>query len=121
MTDPIHPILAGAVLGASLSLTGTVLGAQTDALVLGLMAAALVSAWLQKIDSVGSATAAICLSAMLSGHGSPLAAELLSTLAGGPTNGESLRLFCAVVIGAASPSLVPLLLTRAKKVARGPE
>lgn len=119
MPDPIHPVLAGAAIGASISLTGTVLGAQADALVLGLLAASFVSAWLHEINSLGRAAAAVCLSALLAGYGSPVAAQWLSSSSLGVQGGESLRLLLALGIGAAAPGVVPLLLTRARGIAQG--
>jgi hypothetical protein len=50
MADPHSPI-TGALTGAGISSVTVVLGAQVDALVVGLVAAVFVSTWLESIDS----------------------------------------------------------------------
>lgn len=114
MAEPHSATLAGAAIGASFSLTGTVLGAQPDALVLGLLAASFVSAWLHEINSLGRAAAAVCLSALLAGYLSPVLAPIVSGKVSGLSDGDPLRLLLAVAIGACAPGVVPLLLKRAR-------
>lgn len=101
----------GAVAGAGAGLTTLILGAQVDALVLGLCAAVFVSIWLEQIDSRIKAAAAVLFSAMLAGYGSPVAASwLLSSVPSITPSAEPLRLLLAVAIGGAAPSIVPLSL-----------
>jgi len=112
-------LVAGAVVGGSIGLTGTFFGAQADALVVGMLAAVFVSAWLHHINSVGRAAAAVCLSSLLAGYGSPAAASILATLLPTTHTAEDLRMLASVAIGTAAPGVVPLLLTRARGIARG--
>ena len=99
MADP-HATIAGALTGAGISSVTIVLGAQVDALVVGLIAAVLVSSWLESIDSRIKAAGAVMFSAMLAAYGSPVAAGLLvSEIPAIATNSDSLRLLLAVGIG----------------------
>lgn len=108
MTEP-HSTLGGALAGAGASSVTVFLGAQVDALVLGLMAAVFASIWLDTIDSRSKAAAAVLFSSMLAGYGSPVAAEWVAGNAASVAgNAEALRLLLALLIGGAAPSLVPL-------------
>lgn len=110
MAEP-HSTLTGALAGASVSPVMLILGAQVDALVVGLAAAVFVSIWLGTIDSRAKAASAVLLSAMLAAYGSPVAANwLASTVPAAAGAADSLRLLAALVIGAAAPSIVPLAL-----------
>lgn len=111
--------MTGAAAGAAFSLSGLFLGAHADALVVGLSAAFFVSIWLQSIDNRAKAAAAVALSAMLAGYGSPAVAGWLSSTMPSLGSADSLRLLAALVIGASSPSLVPLALrTLGNKIGR---
>ena len=112
-------LVAGAVVGGSIGLTGTFFGAQADALVVGMLAAVFVSAWLHQINSVGRAAAAVCLSSLLAGYGSPTAASILAGMLPADQPSDGLRMLAAVAIGTAAPGVVPLLLTRARGIAQG--
>lgn len=110
MTDPHAPI-AGALTGAGLGSMTMLLGAQVDALVLGLSAALFTTIWLESIDSRLKAASAVLFSALLAGYGSPVAAGYLAdAVPAAAKSAEALRLLLAVVIGGAAPSLVPLSL-----------
>lgn len=110
MADP-HATIAGALTGAGISSVTIVLGAQVDALVVGLISAVLVSSWLESIDSRIKAAGAVMFSAMLAAYGSPVAAGLLvSEIPAIATNSDSLRLLLAVGIGGLVPSLWPLVI-----------
>lgn len=104
-------IAAGAAAGAGLSTVTLLLGAQVDALVIGLIAAVFVSIHLDTIDNKVKAAAGVLFAAMLAAYGSPVAAQWLTVnvpdIGGSP---EALRLLLALVIGATSPSIVPLLI-----------
>lgn len=110
----------GVLTGAALSTTSLVLGAQVDALVVGLIAAVFVSTWLESIDSRLKAASAVLFSAMLAGYGSPVIAVMLT--ANMPTaaaSAESLRLLLAAGIGGVVPSLWPLVVRAfGKKISR---
>jgi hypothetical protein len=71
MTEPTSTA-AGAVLGAFGALPLLVLGAQTDALIIGLFAAMLSTAQIGAINSLGRAAAAAFFSSLSAGYGSPL-------------------------------------------------
>lgn len=109
MTEPHSTVLGGALVGAGASSVTMFMGAQVDALVLGLVAATFVSIWMETIDNRIKAAAAVMFAAMLAGYGSPVAAEwVASTAPKLSANTEALRLLLAVLIGAVTPSMVPL-------------
>lgn len=91
MPDP-HSTTAGVIAGTGIGLTGTLLGAQVDALLIGLMAAIFVSIWMPTIDNRIKALAADAMSSLLAGYGSPVAAAWLATEQQGFGNGSPLRL-----------------------------
>lgn len=110
MADP-HSQIAGAITGAGISSFTIVLGAQVDALVVGLIAAVFVSTWLESIDSRIKAASAVLFSAMLAAYGSPVAAGMLaSNMPAAAADADALRLLFAAVIGGCAPSLVPLAI-----------
>lgn len=112
---------AGAVAGASVSLTTIVLGAQVDALAIGMFAAFFTSIWLSRIDSFYKSAAAVLFSAMLAAYASPhLAAYVVSKFPEVVTDGgNSVRLLMALLVGAASPHLIPLAMRRAQDKIKG--
>ncbi len=114
LNDP-HSTISGAVAGASL----VVLGAQVDALVVGLFAAFFVSIWLDSVDDKVKAGAAVLFSALLAAYASPVVALYVSatlpTVAG---NMDALRLLLALVIGAFTPTAVPMALAYAASKAK---
>lgn len=108
MTDP-HLTTASTILGAGAGSVTVLLGAQIDALIVGLMAAVFVSIWLDTIDNRIKAAAAVLFSALLAGYGSPVAAEWISgNTPSVASNAEALRLLLALLIGAAAPTIFPL-------------
>lgn len=119
MPEPHSTTAAGVAVGAGIGLTGTVMGAQLDALLLGMLAASFMSFWLPAIDSRARAAAAVAMSSLLAGYGSPVAAAWLASEQHGFADGGSLRLLLAVVIGSVGPTLVPVILTRLQALARG--
>nr|MBL8412723.1 hypothetical protein [Dechloromonas sp.] len=108
-------IAAGASAGA---LTGTLIGAQVDALLVGLLAAIFVSIWLPSVDSKLKAGCSVAFSSMLAGYASPVAASYLVAQHASIGNGSPLRLLLALLIGAGSPALFPLLIEWARNRAR---
>lgn len=97
------------MIGAGVGLGTALLGAQVDALALGLMAAIFISIWMETIDDKLKAGSAALLSALLAGYGSPKAAAFAS--ATWPVIGaadDTLRLLMAVLIGAGAPTLIPI-------------
>lgn len=118
MPEPHSTTAAGVFVGAGIGLTGTILGAQIDALLIGMFAATLMSFWLRTIDSVPRAAAAVAMSSLVAGYGSPLAAAwVASNMA--VADAAALRMPLALAIGAAAPTLVPLFVRRAAGFAQG--
>lgn len=111
MIDTHANVVNGALAGAGVSTVTLLLGAQVDALVIGLIGAVFVSIWLETIDNRIKAAAAVLFAALLAGYGSPVAAQWVTVnvpdVAGNP---DALRMLLALVIGAVAPSVVPLLL-----------
>lgn len=109
MAEPHSSVIGGVMVGAGASSVTMFMGAQVDALVLGLVAATFVSIWMETIDNRIKAAAAVMFAAMLAGYGSPVAAEWVgSQLPTLSSNANALRLLLAVLIGAVTPSMVPL-------------
>lgn len=113
MPEP-HSTSIGIAVGAGIGLTGSVFGAQVDALLVGLVAAILISFWLPTIDDRKKATAAVALSSLLSGYLAPVAAPALSawlaTEHAVVSDGGPLRLLIALLIGIVAPSGLPVVL-----------
>lgn len=119
MPEP-HSTTAGILIGTGIGLSGTVLGAQVDALVVGLVGAIIVSIWLPAIDDRLKATAAVALSALGAGYFSPHAAVWLAAHLSLVDNPDSpLRLAAALAIGTVSPAIVPVAITRLQGLVRG--
>lgn len=119
MTEPTSTA-AGAVTGGLGALPILVLGAQVDALVLGLFASMLATAQLEDIDSFRRALSAAFFSSIAAGYFSPLVAgwlaAFLASLPGAWVGGsEALRMPMAFAIGALMPTLWPILLRRAQR------
>lgn len=111
---------AGALMGAvTIGVTGTVFGAPLDSLLVGLVAAIFVSIWMPAIDSRLKAAAAVMLSGLLAGYGSPVAAGWLAAEQAGLANGSPLRLLLALLIGAVAPTLVPVAVLRLQNMLGG--
>jgi hypothetical protein len=119
MAEPHVTVAAGGFAGAGISSVTIILGAQADALAIGALAAIFVSIWMQTIDSRLKAAAAVLFSAMLAGYGSPVAAGYLVSSVPDIAGGDPLRLLLALVIGGATPSVFPLLLSRFGKTVSG--
>lgn len=110
MAEPHSTALAGALYGAGVSSVTLFFGAQVDALVAGLVAAILASIWMETIDNKRKAAAAVILSALLAGYGSPVAAQWVAFSVSGISITDQLRILFALLIGLSCPRLVPLLL-----------
>ena len=86
MPEPhtISVVTAGAASGGAVGISWVLLGAQADALVVGMLAATFISAWLPQINSFFRSAASVCLATLLAGYGSPhVAAWLASQIPGG--------------------------------------
>jgi len=114
MPEP-HSSAVGIAIGAGIGLTGTVMGAQVDALLIGLAAAILISFWLPTIDDRRKAAASVALSSLLAGYGSPVAAAWLAADHAELSSGSPLRLLLALLIGGAGPTVVPAALGMARR------
>ncbi len=119
MPEP-HSTAIGVAVGAGIGLTGSIFGAQADALLVGLVAAILISFWLPTIDDRRKAAAAVALSSLLAGYGSPVAAAWLAGTETALKGGPDIRLLLALVIGVACPTIVPVLLGWAKRKVEAP-
>lgn len=114
MPEP-HSTAIGIAVGAGIGLTGSIFGAQADSLLIGLIAAILISFWLPTIDDRRKATASVALSSLLAGYGSPVvAAWLAGTQTAMPESAEMSRLL-ALLIGVFCPTIVPVALGWAKR------
>jgi len=110
MTEP-HSTIAGALAGAAVSPAALFLGAQVDALVIGLVAAVFVSIWLEQINNRLKAASAVLFSALLAGYGSPVAAGwVVGNVTSLSSGADGLRMLLALLIGALAPRMVPLLI-----------
>lgn len=115
MPDPTSAATAsaaapGALAGAAAAVPMLILGAHTDAIVAGLLAAVLISCWLPSIATVWRAFAAVLFSSLLAGYGSPAAAILISTYVGPLSGGaDALRMPTAFLIGALTPACWPIV------------
>ena len=105
----------GVTVSISLGVTGTILGAQADGLILALAGAVLVAFWLTIIDSFWKALAAVLFCTLLGGFLSPLVADVITQSYPRFANGQSLRLPLALLIGASSPMLFPIVLNGARR------
>ena len=110
MSEPHSTVAAGLAQGAGLSSVTLLLGAQVDLLVAGLIAAILVSIWLDTIDNKVKATAAILLSALMAAYGSPVAAQWVTATITGVGSSDSLQLLLALIIGSLAPTVVPIAI-----------
>lgn len=120
MTDPTSTA-AGAAIGALGALPVLLLGAQTDALLVGLFAAMLVTAQIRTIDSVRIAAATAFFASLSAGYGSPLlvALGIAALPSAARVDPSSLRLLAAFAIGALMPTLWPLIQRRAAQHVEG--
>lgn len=116
MSDP--STAAACAVGAACAAPTILLGADVNALLIGMFAAFFVTLWLDQIADKLRAGGAVALSTLLAGYVSPVAASWVSQqVPSVSTNLEALHYALAVVIGAAGPTMVPVLLRRVAKEA----
>ncbi|WP_430434246.1 hypothetical protein [Methyloversatilis sp.] len=123
MTEPTSTA-GGAAGGAAISLLPAVmLGAQIDALLLGLIGSFIAVAWFDELNSMRRAAASVIAGALVCGVLSGLlAVAMWSSLPARMQtllNVESLRMPIALVIGFLVPSVGPVLKRRAERAAEG--
>lgn len=119
MPEP-HSTTAGIIIGGSIGITGSLFGAQLDALLLGMFSAIFVSIWLPTVNDRIKAAAAVAMSSLMAGYGSPVAvAWVASDQASLAASGSPLRLLMAIAIGAACPTVVPVAIARLQSVVGG--
>lgn len=119
MPEP-HSTTAGIIIGGSIGITGSLFGAEIDALLLGMFAAIFVSIWLPTVNDRIKAAAAVALSSLMAGYGSPVAvAWVVSDQAALSSSGSPLRLLMAIAIGAACPTIVPVAIARMQSFVGG--
>jgi hypothetical protein len=119
MAEPNSTALAGAKIGAGTALPFAFFVPQIDALVLGMIAAFLASIMLKKIDDRPKAVAAVLLSSLLAAYCSPVAAQWVASAISGISITEELRLTLALLIGAVTPSIVPIAIAAIGKKVKG--
>lgn len=113
MAEPHASVAAGAVAGVGISAPWWLMGADPGALILGLIASTLASFWMAEISSRGRAAAAVCLSGLLAGFGSPAALAMATAYLPAVAPGAGSAPLLGLLIGAASPKLVPLAIDAA--------
>ena len=118
MTEP-HSTTAGLFIGTGIGLSGTIMGAQVDALLIGLVAAIFVSIWLPTINDRLKATASVAMSSLLAGYGSPVAAAWVAADQSGFADGSPLRLLLALLIGGIAPAIAPVAISRLQLIVGG--
>lgn len=118
MPEP-NSTTVGILAGTGIGLTGTIMGAQVDALMMGMIAAVFVSIWLPSINDRLRAASAVGISSLLAGYGSPVVAAWLVSEQHGFGGDHELRMLLAVLIGAVCPALMPAAIERAKVLIAG--
>ena len=119
MPEP-HSTTAGIITCGSIGITGSLFGAEIDALLLGMCSAIFVSIWLPTVNDRVKAAAAVAMSSLMAGYGSPVAvAWVASDQAALAASGSPLRLLMAIAIGAACPTVVPVAIARLQSVVGG--
>lgn len=116
MTDPSASTATGIAAGAGIGITGTIMGADAAALLLGLMAAVFMSMWTPAINDRLRAASAVAMASLLAGYGAPVAASWLAASYGTLVDAEPLRGVLAVAIGMGVPPLLPAMLARAQSI-----
>lgn len=116
--------VAGAAAGAVVTMVpAAMLGAQIDALLLGLIGSFVAVAWFDELNSMRRAAASVIAGALVCGVLSGLlAVAMWSSLPARMQtllNVESLRMPIALVIGFLVPSVGPVLKRRAERAAEG--
>lgn len=111
MPEP-NSTAAGIVIGSSIGLSGLLIGAQVDALLIGMAAAILASIWMPAVDNRLKAASSVGLSTLLAAYSSPVIANWLANSQDGLTGiNEPIRLLSAMVIGSLSPAVFPVIVT----------
>lgn len=119
MPEP-HSTTAGIIIGGSIGITGSLFGAEIDALLLGMFSAIFVSIWLPAVNDRVKAAAAVAMSSLMAGYGSPIAVAWVSSdQAALAATGSPLRLLMAIAIGAACPTVVPVAIARLQSFVGG--
>lgn len=123
MAEP-HTTSAGLIAGATIGAPLIVLGAHVDALVIGMLMATMMSIWMPTIDNRAKSMAAVGVSTVLAGYGSPLGVALIASQFDSlapilAANGEACRMLAAACIGGAGPRIVPVLMRKAQAKAEG--
>jgi hypothetical protein len=114
MPEP-HSTTIGLAIGAGIGLTGTVLGAQVDALIVGLCAATLISFCMPAIDNKRKAAASVAITSLVAGYWSPSVAGWLAENIAALGAASALRLPVALILGVAGPTIGPSIISLAKR------
>jgi 1,4-dihydroxy-2-naphthoate octaprenyltransferase len=123
VTEPTSTAIGAAGCAAVSLLLAVMLGAQVDALLLGLIGSFIAVAWFDELNSMRRAAASVAAGALACGLLSGLlAVAMWSSLPSrmqSLIDAESLRMPIALVIGFLVPSVGPVLKRRAERIARG--
>lgn len=117
MAEPTSSAVAGAVAAAPAALFSTFLGADVNAVIVGLIAAVFFTIVSAKLDDKVKAGASVLLSSLLAGYGAPVAAVAAQAHFPeiGAAGAEPIRMLLAVLIGVAGPTALSALLSRISK------
>jgi len=113
MAEPHLTLAVTGSAAAALSISPMLIyfGVEPDVLVAGLVGSVLVMSWMRTINTFGRACSAGMFSALLAAYGSPSLTILIASKFSGITpDTQGLRMVVALMIGAAAPYLVPLII-----------
>lgn len=111
MLEPHSSTASGLAIGTSAGiLSGTYLGADIQALVIGLIASILVSAWLPAVSGRVRAASAVLLASLFAAEGALAVAIYMAPSIPG-VELEHLKQLAATMIGACTPTLFPIFLS----------
>lgn len=117
MAEP-HAVAVGAITGAAASAPMFFLGADVYALVIGLIAAVLVSLWLPAVDTLAKSFASVVLTALIAAYGTRVAVSYLSITSANLGSADDLRLPVALALGVVCPTVVPVVIQLVPNVLR---
>lgn len=122
MPEPTSSVAVGAA-AASVAVgtvagVSAVLGAQVDALLIGLGAAVASIYWIREINTHWQAFFASLFASGLSGYGSPVLASWVMANVQNLGGVDGVRKLLALVIGGITPFVWPILMRRAQKRAK---
>lgn len=115
-TEPSASTVAGVAAGTYIGLSGTILGAQPEAVVIGLMTAIPAAVFVPAVSGKLRACSAVALGAALAGYGATALAQWLAAHVGDIGTAEALRPLAAALLGAGTPTLGPVIIGRISSI-----